>query len=67
MRSIRTFVLHVVVDPTAPTRLCGDLRALDGTLSLAFRDSSELIEQLRQLIHASPEVEPPAADGDSES
>lgn len=50
MRSIKSFVLHIYIDPDAPERLCGDLRPLDGTQIYPFMNENEFEALLHQLL-----------------
>jgi hypothetical protein len=49
MRAIKTFVLHLYIDPDAPERLCGDVRLLEGRGNFSFKNQVELEELLHRL------------------
>ena len=46
MRFIKTFILHLYVDPEAPERLCGELNPLPDSKGHTFRNQAELIALL---------------------
>jgi hypothetical protein len=50
MRSIKTFILHLYVDPDVPDRLCGDVRPLEERAVCPFKNQTELEELLRRLV-----------------
>ncbi len=53
MRAIKTFILHLYVDPEAPERLCGNLRPLEEPESYPFKNKTQLEELLYRLIRSS--------------
>ena len=54
MRFIKTFVLHLYVDPAVPERLCGDLTALPEVQPHTFRNQAELIALLLLVDRSQP-------------
>jgi hypothetical protein len=50
MRFIKSFVLHLYVDPDAPERLCGDVRLLEDTERHPFKDLHALDTLVRGLV-----------------
>ncbi|MDD5368361.1 MAG: hypothetical protein PHQ40_04705 [Anaerolineaceae bacterium] len=54
MRFIKTFILHLFVDPAVPDRLCGDVRLLEEQANYPFKRQIELEELLHMLIGKSP-------------
>jgi hypothetical protein len=60
VRFIKTFVLHIYVDPDAPERLCGDARPLDEPETYPFKNLVELEELLRRLTGkpSAPKISP---------
>jgi hypothetical protein len=64
MRSIKTFVMHLYVDPDAPERLCGDVRLLEDMESHPFKNLRDLDALLRGLVGnpKSPELPLPGKD-----
>jgi len=49
MRFIKTFVLHIYIDPDAPDRLCGDLRPLETREVYPFKDQTGLMKLLQKM------------------
>jgi hypothetical protein len=50
MRLIKTFVMHLYVDPDAPERLCGNVRLLEDTESHPFKNLQDLDALVRGLV-----------------
>jgi hypothetical protein len=50
MRFIKTFVLRLYIDSTAPERLCGDVRPLDDGKSYPFKDGAGFVLVLNRLV-----------------
>jgi hypothetical protein len=56
MRTIRTFILRLVVDPAEPDALHGALQAVPQSEALPFTDERGLLALLRRLIYQPAET-----------
>lgn len=50
MRYLKTFVLHLYIDSTAPERVCGDVRLINEGEKHSFKHQNELEALLLRLI-----------------
>jgi hypothetical protein len=65
MRFLKTFVMHLYVDPDAPERLCGDVRLLEDTENHPFKNFRDLDALVKGLVGVSrtEKPTPPGKDG----
>ncbi|HEY3343891.1 MAG TPA: hypothetical protein VGJ97_03120 [Anaerolineaceae bacterium] len=63
MRFIKTFVMHLYVDPDTPERLCGNVRLLEEPESHPFKSFQYLDALVRGLV-GSPEPSQLSSPGD---
>lgn len=62
MRHIKTFILRTYTDPHLREQICGDLQALPGRETYAFKNSTELFNLLCQFINEEVQEAPIKTD-----
>jgi hypothetical protein len=55
MRSIRTCILRLLVDPAEPQALRGALQTVPESASYTFADEQGLLAALQEIVHSMPE------------